>query len=201
MPAKPSVPDRRVVRTRQSLRDALIELILEKGYDAITVHDIVQRANIARSTFYAHHGGKESVLLDGVGALREFLTQVQRDDRVATGRPAVPLGFIRAFFEHADGHRDLYRALMGDGGGAVVNQALRQMFSRLVRRALTEAANSKRKPTDVPLEAATCFAAEGLMAVVTWWLEVKPRLAPAEGERIYLQLIEPTLAKNGFASS
>ncbi|MBI2518169.1 MAG: TetR/AcrR family transcriptional regulator [Opitutae bacterium] len=195
MSAKTAVSDRRVVRTRQTLRDALIGLILEKGYDAITVHDIVQRANIARSTFYAHHGSKESVLLDGVGALRDFLAQAQRDQRSA----AAPLAFIRAFFEHADGHRDLYRALMGDGGGAVVNRALRQMFVRLIRPVLVEAAGARKRPIALPVEAVTGFATEGLMAVVTWWLEAKPRLPPAEGERIYLQLIEPALAKNGFA--
>lgn len=193
MPAARTPPDRRVVRTRQALREALPGLIIEKGYEAITVHDIVARANIARSTFYAHYGSKEGVLLDGIGALREFLVQAQRDQQ-----RAAPLGFVRPFFEHADGHRDLYRALMGDGGGAIVNRALRDMFVRLIRPALAATPGARKKPAAVPLDAATWFVAEGLMAILTWWVEAKPRLTPAEGERIFLQLIEPALAQNGL---
>lgn len=46
--------DRRSERTRQLLNAALIELMLEQRYDEITVQDIIDRANIGRSTFYAH---------------------------------------------------------------------------------------------------------------------------------------------------
>ncbi len=58
-------PDRRIQRTRQLLHEALITLILEKGYDAITVQDILERANLGRSTFYAHYQDKEALLLSG----------------------------------------------------------------------------------------------------------------------------------------
>ena len=56
-------PDRRIYRTRKLLQDALIELILEKGYAAVTVQDIIDRANIGRSTFYAHFQDTESLFL------------------------------------------------------------------------------------------------------------------------------------------
>ena len=47
--------DRRVQRTRHLLNEALMSLIMEKGYEAITVQDIIDRANLGRSTFYAHY--------------------------------------------------------------------------------------------------------------------------------------------------
>jgi len=197
-PAK-TAPDRRIVRTREALRGALVALILEKGYEAIAVNDIVQRANVARSTFYAHHGSKESVLLDGVGTLREFLAQAQREASGEGLDPMDPLGFSLALFEHADSHRDLYRALMGDGGGTVMIQAFRQMFDRLIRRGLVEAADRPRKSAAVPLEAIVRFTTDALMAVLTWWVEAKPRLAAAEGNRIFRQLIEPALRANGHS--
>src|SRR4051812_41781762 len=109
MPAPKTTPDRRIMRTRDALRSALIELILEKGYDAIAVNDIVTRANVARSTFYAHHGSKESVLLDSIGMLRELLSKAQRETREAAAGQVDPLAFTGVFFEHADGHRDLYQ--------------------------------------------------------------------------------------------
>ena len=62
--------DRRVRRTRALLRDALVTLILEKGYNAVTVQDIIDRANVGRSTFYAHFENKDKLLLSGFDDVR-----------------------------------------------------------------------------------------------------------------------------------
>ena len=197
MPAKKSPPDRRIARTREALHGAFIDLILEKGYDGMTVNDIVERANIARSTFYAHHGSKESVLLDGIGNLRELLTKAQRDASDAGNGSESWLGFSRALFEHVEGHRDLYHAFMGDRGGAIMTNAVRQMLGRLVRRELTEAA-AAQKNQSVPLDAAVRFTTDSLLAVMIWCVEAKPPISAAEGNRVFRQLIEPALAANGF---
>ena len=58
-------PDRRVARTKRQLSKALIELILEKGYDHVTNQDILDRADVGRSTFYAHYESKDVLLVDG----------------------------------------------------------------------------------------------------------------------------------------
>src|SRR5690349_10072505 len=63
------ITDRRIQRTRQLLLDALSTLILEKGYEAITVQDLIDRANLGRSTFYSHFQDKEDLLLKGVESL------------------------------------------------------------------------------------------------------------------------------------
>src|SRR5690242_13310 len=63
-------PDRRIQRTRQLLLDSLIQLILEKGYESITVQDIIDRANVGRSTFYSHFQDKEDLLLSGFESMR-----------------------------------------------------------------------------------------------------------------------------------
>src|SRR5262245_45123225 len=53
--------DRRVARTRAMLHQALLALIMEKGYEAISVADICERADVGRSTFYAHFTGKDDL--------------------------------------------------------------------------------------------------------------------------------------------
>ena len=58
--AKAKKMDRRVQRTRQLLQDALIAMVIEKGYDATTVQDIIDRANVGRATFYAHFPDKQT---------------------------------------------------------------------------------------------------------------------------------------------
>src|SRR5258707_7199093 len=62
--------DRRVQKTRQALQNALIELILEKGYEAVVIQDILDRANVGRSTFYAHYQDKEDLLMSRFARLQ-----------------------------------------------------------------------------------------------------------------------------------
>ncbi|MGH9856414.1 MAG: TetR/AcrR family transcriptional regulator, partial [Acidobacteriota bacterium] len=68
-------PDRRVQRTRELLRDALTSAVLEKGYEATTVQDILDRANLGRSTFYAHYRDKDELLVSGFEHLRQIFEE------------------------------------------------------------------------------------------------------------------------------
>src|SRR5260370_3151354 len=87
--------DRRSARTRRALHEALISLILRKGYDAITVQEIIDQADIGRATFYAHYRGKEDLLRAGFDALRARL-KAARGPAFANVRPGqtVPLAFV-----------------------------------------------------------------------------------------------------------
>ena len=85
--------DRRVARTRRHLHEALVALILEKGWDAISVQDVCDKADIGRSTFYTHFADKEELLLSGFDMLKGMMRAI--DD--GTG----PLGFAKLLFEHA----------------------------------------------------------------------------------------------------
>ncbi len=64
--------DRRVQRTQALLQDALLALIEEKGYAAITVQDILDRANLGRSTFYMHYRDKDDLLVSGFEQLKDL---------------------------------------------------------------------------------------------------------------------------------
>ena len=70
MPKKVKTEDRRIQRTRQSLQTALSELIVEKGYEKVTVQDVIDRANVGRSTFYVHFESLDQLLLSGFEPLR-----------------------------------------------------------------------------------------------------------------------------------
>src|SRR5262249_3231659 len=117
----PNVNDRRVQRTHRMLHQAFISLILERGYDAVTIRDVVERAGVGRSTFYTHFGELEDVLVSwppGHGWLRDFAGGGQRGRRL--------LGFTRGLLEHVDEQRRLWRALVGKRGGMVVKRRFRQ---------------------------------------------------------------------------
>jgi AcrR family transcriptional regulator len=66
-------PDRRVRRTSHALTQALVDLMLEKRYDAITIQDLLDRADVGRSTFYSHYRGKDDLLLRSFGRMLELL--------------------------------------------------------------------------------------------------------------------------------
>ena len=84
--------DRRSQRTRQLLSEALVQLIQEKDYSTINVNDIIERANVGRSTFYAHYPSKDDLLLDQMDRVIESLSQGSPAPRNSPTSPA--LGFF-----------------------------------------------------------------------------------------------------------
>src|SRR5213593_1902268 len=117
--------DRRVQRTRQLLQDALISMMIEQGYEATTVQDIIDRANVGRATFYAHFADKETLLTSRLEDLRALLVRRQREVLASLGdATARGFGFSLALLEHARSHLALYQAIVGRQSGAVVLQRI-----------------------------------------------------------------------------
>jgi len=102
--------DRRAARTRKALHLALMSLILRKDYEAITIQDIIDEADVGRSTFYGHYTGKEDLLRSGFETLRSELTDARRHAPARRdGSQDEPLGFSLAMFEHASRYTETYR--------------------------------------------------------------------------------------------
>src|SRR5216684_8208937 len=100
-----AVIDRRILRTRATLQHALTSLILKKGYEAITIQDICDEANVGRSTFYAHYTSKDDLKRRGFEHLHKELVERQRDAQAAAGDISDrSLSFSLTMFEHARDH-------------------------------------------------------------------------------------------------
>jgi AcrR family transcriptional regulator len=180
--------DRRVARTRGLLQQAHISLILKKGYDAVTVDDICNAANVGRSTFYAHYTGKDDLRRSGLEHLRKELVGCQKEALTKPGHIRDrSLGFSLAMFEHARDHIDLYRVLVGGRGGAIALGTIRQILSDLVRNEL--AANVDKKSADaMPREFVIQYVVGAFMAVMTWWLDGGAKLAPQQIDAMFRRL-------------
>jgi AcrR family transcriptional regulator len=180
------VMDRRAVRTRRSLHNAVMSLILRKGYEAITVQDIIDEADVGRSTFYAHYTGKEDLLRSGFQTLRAELMEAQRTARANIhGSQDESLGFSLAMFEHAAGYTDVYRALVGGRGGAVAVNEIRRILADIVKQELS----GDRHDETVPQEIRIQFVVSAFLTVLTWWLERRPRLTPSQVDTIFRRLV------------
>jgi AcrR family transcriptional regulator len=178
--------DRRAARTRKALHDALMSLILRKGYEATTVQDIIDEADVGRSTFYGHYTGKEDLLRSGFQTLRRELADAQGAARARLdGLRDEPLRFSRALFEHAARYTDVYRALVGGRGGAVAINEIRQVLLELARKELPAA----RDDGMVARELVVQFVVGAFLTVLTWWLERRPRLPPSQVDAMFRHLV------------
>src|SRR5215469_3915992 len=125
--------DRRIQRTHDVLHQALMSLIIEKGYEVITVQDIIDRANVGRSTFYTHYVGKQDLLRAGLKHLKDQLIAHQRS-ALATKRKTNEgvFGFSLPLFEHVHSYRTVYHAIVGRQSGAIVIGELRTLLEEIV---------------------------------------------------------------------
>ena len=185
--------DRRIARTRGMLQHALISLILKKDYEAITIEDICDAANVGRSTFYAHYTNKDDLKRSGLDEnLRKLLVDRQKDVRGMQGDSGDrSLSFSLTMFEHARDHKDLYRALVGGRGGSVALGTIRRILSGLVRDELAATAGKSvgKIPMDaVPRELEVQFVVGAYMAVLTWWLDGGAKLPPQQIDAMFRRL-------------
>jgi AcrR family transcriptional regulator len=179
----PTQPDRRVRKTRAAIQQALVGLILEKGYDAVTVTDIIERADIGRSTFYAHFTDKHDVLDDSIRELGAFV----RTHRDAGGGQL--FGFSLAMFEHVHEQRHVLRALLGRGGGTAIQTRISQLLSDLLREEL--ATLTTGEPPAVSIELIVTGVVGAYLALLSRWVDETEPHTPRDMDRAFRRLVLP----------
>src|SRR5215467_10760821 len=105
-------PDRRVARSRRALKEALTDLILEKGYEAVTVQDVIDRADVGRSTFYAHFVDKDDLLM---AILADLEVPGPDSSQWTADDPA--FGWTLELFRHFGSGKRLFKAVAGGQSG------------------------------------------------------------------------------------
>lgn len=150
--------DRRVLRSRRALRDALVSLVIERGWDNVSIQEVCERADVGRSTFYAHFGDKEELLVSGLDELRSWLR--------ASSTSGVPLSFIEPLCAHVDEQRRMFSAVVGRKSGRVVQSRFQALIFDLVLEDLSASATDERERT-----LAAHYVTGALLAVLSAWIE------------------------------
>jgi AcrR family transcriptional regulator len=184
--------DRRVQRTRRLLQEALLELILEKGYDRITVQNIIDRADVGRSTFYTHYLDKKDLLESGLEPLRQELGQHLAGEDRAEGSEWLLLPSL-ALFRHTGQHHDLYKAMIGGKGTDIVIKAMDEALGAHARAHLDELIAERGSPS-VPAHLIVTHLVGALQALLTWWLDSDMPYSPEAMHDIYRQMAIPAVA-------
>ena len=177
-------PDRRVRRTRRALHDALLDLMVEKGYDAVSVQDIIDRADVGRSTFYSHFTDKNALLRSGFEELR---SELERPVAPPRGRARL-FRFSLPMFEHARDQQRLVHALVARPDSGPVLGILQQILGDSVRADLATFARQGAGPPDDILIA---YVVGAFLAVMTSWLDTAPEKTPDEIDQIFHRLVAP----------
>ena len=173
--------DRRVARTRVALNEALVALMCEKNFDAITVADILARANVGRSTFYAHYTDKHDILRSSIGNLRHALDAMR--GKKAPGAPL--FGYSLWFFAHCHSMRALYVKQ----ANCIVMQWFKDVLAEVVREELR--AQPAPRKREVALEAVVQFVVGAFMAVLTWAFNEPHSCPPQAMDATFRALVTP----------
>jgi AcrR family transcriptional regulator len=171
--------DRRVRKTQQALSDALVALILEKGYDAITIKEITDRADVAHATFYRHYRDKDELL-------RRKLEEVVGEIEALTREPMLQDAEGYLIFKHAQENSTLYRILLGSQGTLQVRKWLKE---RIAANTLRTCKPLFQSNSLIPPEVAAHHIGGSLLLLIEWWLDQEMPLQPHQMAKIFERLI------------
>lgn len=184
----PDKVDRRIQRTRQSLQDALITLILEKGYEAVTVQDVIDRANVGRATFYAHFQDKEDLLLSEFDQLTAHFNQhLAASEEIDLWQ----LGLL--MFQHAQNYHKIYKAAVGKQSGQIMLSHLQKYLTRLSQDSLQHQWGSQQNNI-IPIEIVIHHLASSLLSLLIWWLDHNMPHSAERMAQMYQKLTQPGIA-------
>lgn len=156
--------DRRSRRTRQLLQHTLIGLILEKRYDSITVKDILDRADVGRSTFYAHFTDKEDLLLNSYQQVFYWLQKRLEKDETDRIAPSLDL------FQHIQSHHKLYLALVRSRKIDLFYKHGQKVLCCVIEKRINSLMDRGENPS-IPVPILSNHLAGSLFTMLKWWLE------------------------------
>jgi AcrR family transcriptional regulator len=173
--------DPRIQRTQTAIRDAFMALIIEKGFDNITVRDITERAHINRATFYRHYADKHDLaarltdilFVDVVPKLNE-----QLDDELENWL---------VLFEHVAQYATFYQAMISKNGIPEFRDRVQASVEREIQQRL-EVAGYDEEQAVVPLALSLRYLAAAQVGFMQWWLENDMPFPPRQAAEYLMNL-------------
>lgn len=214
----PNDVDRRVQKTRKLLQDALIELVAEKGYESVTIREILDKANVGRSTFYAHFQDKDQLLHSILDRLDELFVQHEKQFS-ETKKNFVNADIINltpefsptlSLFQFIGQNHRFFKAMLGNRGyGIFAKPVYDYVFAHvhgIFTRPLHDNAlahmheafkilKSHEKYDSLESEIAAHYFVSALMGLLVWWVEKDMPCTAKEIDRLFRQLAIPSFGQ------
>ena len=161
--------DLRVIKSKQAIKEAFIELVEIKGFDKVSVCDIANRANINRNTFYLHYEDKEDlvrkILYESVGKVYDKLVGYNISNFDVIDETQLHWG-IRNLLRLIEPEMELYRIIIMD---KTVNGYF-STVSNLIKEALIKMLGVRNPRSDIVFQ----YAFSGMMGVIQQWIVYSP---------------------------
>lgn len=211
----PNLSDRRVQKTRKLLQDALIELVAEKGYESITIREILDKANVGRSTFYAHFQDKDQLLHSVLDRLDEVF--VQHEKQFLEAMKSVgnadslelthDLSPTLSLFQFIGQNHRFFKAMLGNRGYSIFAKPVYEHVFAHIHGIFTKPINANvfaysHKPFEklisgekyglLEFEIAAHYFVSALTGILVWWVEKDMPCTAEEIDRLFRQLAMPS---------
>jgi len=183
--------DRRIQRTRHLLSEALMALIEAGGYESITVQNIIDKANLGRSTFYTHYRDKDDLLISSMDDLiHSLMLGVEPPMLVPIQKGDLRIISIAPLFRHAQEQFRLHKAIMGGQGIEVIIKKLRKHLSRHLEERL-ELLLPKGKNPSIPVNLMAYHLASTVLTLLRYWLDNNRPHTPEQMDEMFQELTMP----------
>ncbi|USL34149.1 TetR/AcrR family transcriptional regulator [Priestia megaterium] len=177
-----SKTDRRIIRTKRFIRDALTELMEEKGFEGVTVRDLTKKADINRGTFYLHYQDKYDLLKKSenevIQEIQEFIKKANPNEIVSANLQEQPLPFIIALFEYIQENARFMQVMLGPKGNPGFYLKIKEVMKTNMLEKL-KLIDNKISPL-VPLEYLMSYVTSAHLGVIQHWLEQDMKQSPRE---------------------
>ena len=191
--------DRRIQRTKKALREAVLELTVEIGFEKLTIEQITERANLGRTTFYLHYNDKHELLLDSLQTqINTLFDEIYSPENIEKwiNEGIDPRKLV---FEYIAENPELYKVLFTNQVSGEVFNKFRGYFSSILET-ITEAIQEKHNLTPkLPNAVITNYVSGSLLGLLIWWLENDMPYPPEEIYQMYHTLLSEGAVKSiGF---
>lgn len=184
--------DRQSLRTRQILADSLMNLLLEKPYASITIQEILDRANVGRSTFYSHFYDKEDLLVSSLEHVFEMLNQ-QLISGIGENNILPSLGL----FQHVEQNYKLYKAIVrGNCEDLLLEKAKNYLYTMLEER--FSSLDLDYHIPEIPLPVLMTYVVNTLITLLKWWLDHEMPYSANRMDDIFQRLVSPQLPSSFY---
>ena len=209
-----NIEDRRVQKTRKLLQDALMELVAEKGYEAVSIREILDRANVGRSTFYAHFQDKDHLLHSILDRLDELFEQHKKQLVDATKNvgnadsTSLTLGLSPtiSLFQFVRQNHHFFKAMLRNRGYGIFAKPVYDYVLAHVHGIFTNPVQadalahlhgtfnlirSREKYDSLEAEIAAHYFVSALMGILVWWVEKDMPCTAEEIDTLFRELAMP----------
>ena len=176
--------DRRVLRSRYRLGEAMIKLIQEKPFDEITVQEVLDRAGVSRTTFYAHYRDKDDLFMSDLDEFLEGAAAMLSRSRDPSERVAP----VQEFFAHVAEGRSIYDALVASGRINDFMELARGHFARGIERRLADSERGRWMEAK-PRSALAHALAGAMLSLLSWWIDRGMTVPPSEMDDLFHRMV------------